>query len=199
MRIFIGEVSCGVAAGASKVRSAIESLMNDNESFTLGSTGCIGMCFLEPIVDLYDDDKNLIKRIESADGAKIALLNKSDLGTRKNEDILSKAFDKVLTSSLKYGDTGAVMALSDAVSSLFVSDKISVGNEPIVSSARHSAALTRALSFTDAAICAYSAGVYTDAAASEVEGALSAIAEIDGRAVSEEVVSDIFSKFCVGK
>ena len=33
----------------------------------------------------------------------------------------------------------------------------------------------------------------------EVEGALSAIAEIDGRAVSEEIVKDIFSKFCVGK
>ncbi len=62
MRIVIGEGSCGVAAGASKVRSAIEALMNDNESFTLGSTGCIGMCFLEPIVDLYDD-KNLIKRL----------------------------------------------------------------------------------------------------------------------------------------
>ncbi len=63
MRIVIGEGSCGVAAGASKVRSAIEALMNDNESFTLGSTGCIGMCFLEPIVDLYDDEKNLINRL----------------------------------------------------------------------------------------------------------------------------------------
>ncbi len=62
MRIVIGEGSCGVAAGAAKVHSAIEALMNDNENFTLGSTGCIGMCFLEPIVDLYDD-KNLIKRL----------------------------------------------------------------------------------------------------------------------------------------
>ena len=63
MRIVIGEGSCGVAAGAAKVRSAIEALISENESFTLGSTGCIGMCFLEPIVDLYDDDKNLLKRL----------------------------------------------------------------------------------------------------------------------------------------
>ena len=63
MRIVIGEGSCGIAAGASKVRSAIEALLNENENFTLGSTGCIGMCFLEPIVDVYDDDKTLLRRL----------------------------------------------------------------------------------------------------------------------------------------
>ncbi len=62
MRIVIGEGSCGIAAGAAKVHKAIEALMTENESFTLGSTGCIGMCFLEPIVDLYDG-KTLIKRL----------------------------------------------------------------------------------------------------------------------------------------
>ncbi len=54
MRIIIGEGSCGVAAGAAKVHNAIAALMDGNESFTLGSTGCIGMCYLEPIVDIYD-------------------------------------------------------------------------------------------------------------------------------------------------
>ena len=62
MRIVIGEGSCGIAAGAAKVHKAIEALMTADESFTLGSTGCIGMCFLEPIVDLYDG-KALVKRL----------------------------------------------------------------------------------------------------------------------------------------
>ena len=56
MRVIIGEGSCGIAAGAAKVHEAITALMSGNESFTLGSTGCIGMCFLEPIVDIYDGD-----------------------------------------------------------------------------------------------------------------------------------------------
>ncbi len=70
MRIIIGEGSCGVAAGAAKVHSAIAALMNGNESFTLGSTGCIGMCYLEPIVDIYDG-KELVHRLVrvSADDA----------------------------------------------------------------------------------------------------------------------------------
>ena len=62
MRVIIGEGSCGIAAGAGKVHDAITALMNENENFTLGSTGCIGMCFLEPIVDLYDDD-TLVRRL----------------------------------------------------------------------------------------------------------------------------------------
>ncbi|MBE6561119.1 MAG: NADH-quinone oxidoreductase subunit NuoF [Ruminococcaceae bacterium] len=54
MRIVLGEGSCGIAAGAGKLRNALEALITEQDSFTLGSTGCIGMCFLEPIVDLYE-------------------------------------------------------------------------------------------------------------------------------------------------
>ena len=53
MRIVVGEGSCGIAAGAHKVYEAIEKLGSGIE---LGITGCIGMCFLEPIVDIYDKD-----------------------------------------------------------------------------------------------------------------------------------------------
>lgn len=62
MRIVIGEGSCGIAAGASKVHKAIETLCGENEPFSIGSTGCIGMCFLEPIVDIYDGTV-LLKRL----------------------------------------------------------------------------------------------------------------------------------------
>ena len=58
MRIVIGEGSCGIAAGAQKVRSALEALYTEE----IGSTGCIGMCYLEPIVDLYEG-KTLVRRL----------------------------------------------------------------------------------------------------------------------------------------
>ncbi len=54
MRIVIGQGSCGIAAGAEKVRQA---LLNENISVPISITGCIGMCYLEPIVDIYDGDK----------------------------------------------------------------------------------------------------------------------------------------------
>ena len=61
MKIVIGEGSCGIAAGALKVHSALEKLLSGNEDIKAGSTGCIGMCFLEPVVDIYEG-KKLIKR-----------------------------------------------------------------------------------------------------------------------------------------
>ena len=57
MRIVIGEGSCGIAAGALKIHSALEK-----NGIKAESTGCIGMCFLEPIVDIYDG-KKLFKRL----------------------------------------------------------------------------------------------------------------------------------------
>jgi len=57
MKLVVGQGSCGVAAGAGKTFEAIKSLMNPDDSFELGSTGCNGMCFLEPIVDVYEGHK----------------------------------------------------------------------------------------------------------------------------------------------
>ena len=61
MKIVVGEGSCGIAAGAAKVYSAISALLNGDKT-ELTITGCIGMCFLEPIVDIYDGAE-LVKRL----------------------------------------------------------------------------------------------------------------------------------------
>jgi len=52
MRIVVGEGSCGLAAGAGRVHEALTKLGAD-----VGITGCIGMCYLEPVVDLYDGER----------------------------------------------------------------------------------------------------------------------------------------------
>lgn len=59
MKIVVGEGSCGIAAGAHKVYNAIK---NANSTLELKITGCIGMCFLEPIVDIYDGN-TLVRRL----------------------------------------------------------------------------------------------------------------------------------------
>ncbi len=58
MRIVVGEGSCGIAAGAHKVYEALEKVGIKPEV-----TGCIGMCFLEPIVDIYSDEGELLRRL----------------------------------------------------------------------------------------------------------------------------------------
>ncbi len=72
MKIVVGEGSCGIAAGAEKVRQAL--LKEDLNGAVLTIAGCIGMCYLEPIVDIYEDGKEVkrLVRVTEADAAKIA-------------------------------------------------------------------------------------------------------------------------------
>ncbi len=53
-RIVVGEGSCGLAAGAALVYSALEEKLTPEVPAELSITGCIGICYLEPIVDVYD-------------------------------------------------------------------------------------------------------------------------------------------------
>jgi len=57
MKIRVGLGSCGIAAGGNKVLSLL-SEMNENKEIDVEVevTGCIGMCFYEPIVDVISDD-----------------------------------------------------------------------------------------------------------------------------------------------
>ena len=73
MRIVVGEGSCGIAAGARKVRMAVEAASKGCPEVSVGVTGCIGMCYLEPIVDLYDGDalKARFVHVQEKDAARI--------------------------------------------------------------------------------------------------------------------------------
>lgn len=55
IKFVVGEGSCGIAAGAAKVYSALENVAAKIGA-ELSITGCIGMCYLEPIVDVYNGD-----------------------------------------------------------------------------------------------------------------------------------------------
>lgn len=75
MKIVVGEGSCGIAAGAAKVYDA---LTREFEAASvqpeLTIAGCIGMCYLEPIVDIYSDSGALTRlvRVSESDAADIA-------------------------------------------------------------------------------------------------------------------------------
>ncbi|MBQ4096000.1 MAG: NADH-quinone oxidoreductase subunit NuoF [Oscillospiraceae bacterium] len=73
MKITVGQGSCGIAAGAAKVLTKLESFFA-SEKIKVGITGCIGMCWLEPIVDVTDDNNVLHRYVKVSEdvAAKIA-------------------------------------------------------------------------------------------------------------------------------
>jgi tRNA modification GTPase len=145
------------------------------------------------------EDEALISELSGITAAKIALLNKSDLKEKFDRTAINESFDTVIEISAETAEADTVKALADIIDKMFTDEKILAGEEAIISSARQNAELCRALTLTESAIEAYRLGISQDAASSDIERALGSIAELDGLAVSESVVADIFSKFCVGK
>ncbi len=145
------------------------------------------------------EDEKLLEAVKCANGAKIAILNKADLPEKFDESKLSGIFLDTVRISAKCEGLGVNEKLSGIVNSLFTDEKINVGDGAIISSARQNASLTRAIESMDIALENLEAGFPQDLISSDIERALEAISELDGRAVSEEIVADIFSKFCVGK
>ncbi|MBQ7809401.1 MAG: NADH-quinone oxidoreductase subunit F, partial [Clostridia bacterium] len=99
MRIIVGQGSCGIAAGAMKVYDAIEAKINSFENVNLGITGCIGMCYLEPIVDVYEGDELFARfvKVKEADAERI-LKAVSTKNLSEVADILIADDDKAFLS-----------------------------------------------------------------------------------------------------
>ncbi len=64
MKIVVGQGSCGIASGAKKTSAEFEKQLNAhglNAELTI--TGCVGTCYLEPIVDIYDDNGGMTRYV----------------------------------------------------------------------------------------------------------------------------------------
>lgn len=62
MKVIVGQGSCGIATGARKTAAEFERQIDENKlNIPVGITGCVGNCYLEPIVDIYDDEGNLTR------------------------------------------------------------------------------------------------------------------------------------------
>lgn len=65
MKVVIGQGSCGIATGAKKTASEFEKqIAEHNLDITVDITGCVGTCYLEPIVDIYNDDGTMTRYVK---------------------------------------------------------------------------------------------------------------------------------------
>ena len=66
-RIVVGMATCGIAAGTRPVLSALVeevAKLNLGEKVTVTQTGCIGLCRYEPIVEVYEADKEKVTYVK---------------------------------------------------------------------------------------------------------------------------------------
>ena len=125
----------------------------------------------------------------------VAVVNKSDLPRRLDAAQLPDCFARVIPLSARTGEGLAL--LERAAAELFPLPSAPAGE--ILTNARQADAVGAALASLTAAREAMEQGVTPDAVLTETEQAMSALAELSGRRVRDDVTDRIFARFCVGK
>ncbi len=154
----------------------------------------LAIAVFDAAAPLTQDDRQVIETARSAE-KRIAVLNKSDLPAVITPEMLADAFDRVVIVSAK--EQTGLESLETAVRELFPLPDVPAGE--ILTNARHADAVRRALESLTAAQEAMAFGVTPDAVLTECEGAMSALGELTGASVREDITRRIFERFCVGK
>ena len=144
-----------------------------------------------------EDDKALAETLRALSCPVIAVSNKADLPVCADPASLGVPFAKILSVSAQKGE--GLDMLCETIETLFVGGEIDYQTEGVIANARQYAAVQTALSHTERALEALQSGYTQDIAGMDLELALAALGELDGRAVSGDIVDSIFHNFCVGK
>lgn len=147
-------------------------------------------------VPLDENDKHIMGLLENKKA--IVLLNKSDLDTVVDESCLKEMVNApVLWISAKE-ETG-IRTLEDTIKELFFTGEINFNDEVYITNVRHKLALEEADKSLKLVENSIQMGMPEDFFTIDLMSAYESLGEIIGESVGEDLVNEIFSKFCTGK
>ena len=143
---------------------------------------------------LDSDDMNLIEKLRGKPA--VAVINKSDLETRADIDVIKNGFERavVISAASGNGEEEFKKALSEVLKTADLDPA-----EPVMANERQLDCVCRAKRAVDEAISAVEFGMTLDAVGICVETALDCLYELTGEKASDAVIEQVFSRFCVGK
>ncbi len=153
------------------------------------------LCVLNASAPADDEVQALLAEMKQKTAPVVVVLNQCDRGDVFPRELLAD-FKNVVRVSAATGEIGELRAL---IEGLYLSDGLDLRGDAIVANARQYAAISRTVVALSASIEALAADVPLDAACVDAELAMQALGEVDGRAVDEQILADIFANFCVGK
>lgn len=155
---------------------------------------------------INEEDREILESLR--DRKMIILLNKSDRleDLVLNEDLLKKELSSfnieekdipIISTSMKSGN--GIDDLKKAISELFFHGQLVPNDEIYVTNIRHKNLLEKALASLKLVEQSIEDGMSEDFFAIDLSDAYASLGEILGEEVGEDLVNEIFSKFCMGK
>lgn len=156
------------------------------------------------IIFIMDISEKLTKEdwdiISLTKGKKVIVVgNKIDLGINSDLDEIKSIFgkDNIVEMSLK--EYKGIKELEKAIVDIVYSGNVKSKNTSLVSNVRHKYLLEKAKDSLDKAEDAIEAGIPVDLISVDIKDAWRYLGEITGDTVEEDIITEIFSRFCIGK
>ena len=180
-------------AGIRETADSVEKIGVERSRIAAGKAS-LALLVLDGSAPLDAEDEAAIAVAEGVANL-VVIVNKADLPRRIDVGALADRFDNVISLSAKTGE--GITTLTDHITSLYPAGSAAQGE--LLTNARQADAVSRAWNAVREARSALRIGMTPDVVLSDVENALSALGELNGKSLREDLVATIFSRFCVGK
>lgn len=206
--ISLGEITLNIidTAGIRNTEDIVEKI-GVEKAKTISEDADLILYVIDSSVALDENDEAIVRLIQ--DKKIIILLNKSDLTEMVSLESVEEMFDRIVGNDREKGgmkiirfsarENEGLDLLTSFIKEMFFNGQISYNDEIYITSARHREALMEALD----SICQVQVSLKNqmpeDFYSIDLMNAYASLGRIIGEEVEDDLVNEIFSKFCTGK
>ena len=182
-------------AGIRNTEDVVEKIGVDKAKFHANEADLI-IYVVDASKKLDQNDYDIIEMIRHK--KVLILLNKSDLTTVITKDMIKEMLDKpVLSISAK--EEQGIKELEETIKNMFFHGEISFNDEIYITNIRHKTAISDAYQSLQKVIVSIENDMPEDFYSIDLLDAYESLGSITGETIGEDLVNEIFSKFCMGK
>lgn len=183
-------------AGIRETQDIVEKIGVGLSKTTMEEADLIIM-ILDSSMELTNEDKEII---ESTKGKNIIfVLNKEDLPPMITREILEKYTEDHPVIDISTKNQKGIQELQVAMKAFVNKGRVEVSTEATIANVRHKEALVKAIQSLEKVIETINLGMPEDCMAIDLHDAYGYLGMIIGETIKEEIISELFTRFCLGK
>ncbi|WP_302163888.1 tRNA uridine-5-carboxymethylaminomethyl(34) synthesis GTPase MnmE [[Ruminococcus] torques] len=183
-------------AGIRQTEDLIEKIGVD-KALEYAETADLIIYVVDASRSLDENDEKIINMI--SDKKSIVLLNKSDIDTVISAEHIKEKVSNIPIISISAKEERGIKDLEDKVKEMFLKGDISFNDQVYISNVRQKNALLEALESMKKVIRSIDDNMPEDFYSIDLMDAYESLGYITGNSVGEDLINEIFSKFCMGK
>ena len=182
-------------AGIRKTDDVVEKIGVDRAKKYLNDAD-LAIYVVDTSTQLDENDFEIMELLK--DRKAIILLNKSDLAPVTDRESIRKHLDKKMIAISAKEQTG-IGELEETIREMFFTGEVTFNDEVYITNIRHKTALQEAMNSLNLVVQSIMDGMPEDFYPIDLMNAYEELGSIIGEAVEDDLVNEIFSKFCLGK